>query len=89
MVALGTSFTLVTSALLTYQPRTYPARFPLFAQHRIRIHPLTALAKTSIHYRPEAQVAADHLSLDIKLNSAWLETEHKLPVTPCPARGDL
>jgi hypothetical protein len=50
----------------------------------------TVLTKTAVHYSPEARVAADHLLLVTELNSAWLETEHKLPVTPCPARrGDL
>jgi endonuclease/exonuclease/phosphatase family metal-dependent hydrolase len=45
------------------QPRTYPARFPLFALDRIRVHPRSALTAIAVYNSPAARVASDHLPL--------------------------
>ena len=44
-------------------PRTYPARFPLFALDRIWVHPRAALTTIGIHDSPTARIASDHLPL--------------------------
>jgi endonuclease/exonuclease/phosphatase family metal-dependent hydrolase len=49
------------------QPRTYPARFPLFALDRIWVHPRSALTAISVHNSPAARVASDHLPLVAEL----------------------
>jgi endonuclease/exonuclease/phosphatase family metal-dependent hydrolase len=51
------------------QPRTYPARFPLFALDRIWVHPRSALMELSVHNSPMARVASDHLPLVAELAS--------------------
>ena len=49
------------------QPRTYPARFPLFALDRIWVHPRSALTAIAVHNSPAARVASDHLPLVAEL----------------------
>jgi endonuclease/exonuclease/phosphatase family metal-dependent hydrolase len=49
------------------QPRTYPARFPLFALDRIWVHPRSALTAIAVHDSPAARVASDHLPLVAEL----------------------
>jgi endonuclease/exonuclease/phosphatase family metal-dependent hydrolase len=64
------------------QPHTCPARFPLLALDRIRVHPRNALTGIAVHDSPEARVASDHLPLMAALTSEWLET----PGTNCGNR---
>jgi endonuclease/exonuclease/phosphatase family metal-dependent hydrolase len=47
----------------TPHPRTYPARFPLFALDRIWVRPCTALTSIGIHDSPASRIASDHLPL--------------------------
>lgn len=56
------------------QPRTYPARFPLFALDRIWVHPRRALTDIAVHGSPAARVASDHLPLVATLTRAPLGT---------------
>jgi endonuclease/exonuclease/phosphatase family metal-dependent hydrolase len=58
----------------TPQPRTYPARFPLFALDRIWVHPRMALTDIAVHGSPAARIASDHLPLVATLTSESLET---------------
>jgi endonuclease/exonuclease/phosphatase family metal-dependent hydrolase len=51
----------------TPQPRTYPARFPLFSLDRVWVHPRAALASIEIHNSPLARIASDHLPLKAEL----------------------
>ncbi len=44
-------------------PRTYPARFPLFALDRIWARPDTLLHSIDTHASPLARMASDHLPL--------------------------
>jgi endonuclease/exonuclease/phosphatase family metal-dependent hydrolase len=66
----------------TPQPRTYPARFPLFALDRIWVHPRMALADIAVHASPVARIASDHLPLVATLTSGP-------PETPVTEPGDL
>jgi endonuclease/exonuclease/phosphatase family metal-dependent hydrolase len=50
-------------------PRTYPARFPLFALDRIWVHPRAALSTIGIHDSPATRIASDHLPLKAVLSS--------------------
>ena len=43
------------------QPRTYPARFPLFALDRIWVRPASALVEISAHRSERSRTASDHL----------------------------
>lgn len=45
----------------TAAPRTFPARWPMFALDRIWIRPRAALARLEAHVSPAARVASDHL----------------------------
>lgn len=54
----------------TPEPRTYPARFPLFALDRIWVHPGSALVSINTHDSPAARIASDHLPLEAELDSA-------------------
>ena len=56
----------------TPHPRTYPARFPLFALDRIWVHPRAALTSIGIHDSPAARGASDHLPLKAELTSERL-----------------
>jgi endonuclease/exonuclease/phosphatase family metal-dependent hydrolase len=47
----------------TANPRTYPARFPLFALDRIWARPRTLLRSVETHTSPLARLASDHLPL--------------------------
>lgn len=58
----------------TPQPRTYPARCPLFALDRIWVHPRTALTAIAVHDSPAARIASDHLPLAAELTSEQLGT---------------
>jgi len=49
-------------------PRTYPARFPLFALDRIWVHPRAALNTIGIHNNPATRIASDHLPLKAMLS---------------------
>ena len=44
-------------------PRSFPARWPLFALDRIWVHPRGALQKLVVHNSPLARIASDHLPL--------------------------
>ena len=48
-------------------PRTYPARFPLFALDRIWVSPDTLLLSVKTHRSPLARMASDHLPLKAML----------------------
>jgi len=58
----------------TPAPRTYPARFPLFALDRIWVSPRTALVSIGIHDSPTARAASDHFPLkaDLALDTTRL-----------------
>jgi len=58
----------------TPQPRTYPARFPLFALDRIWVHPRMALMDIAVNDSPAARMASDHLPLVATLTSKPLGT---------------
>lgn len=45
----------------TAAPRTFPARWPVFALDRIWIRPHAALARLEAHVSPASRVASDHL----------------------------
>src|SRR3569833_4033337 len=45
----------------TNAPRTFPARWPVFALDRIWIRPRAALARLEAHVSPAAHIASDHL----------------------------
>lgn len=49
------------------EPRTYPARFPLFSLDRIWVHPGAALVNIETHNSPLARIASDHLPLKAEL----------------------
>lgn len=49
------------------QPRSYPARFPLFALDRIWVHPRSAMQGIAVYNSPVARVASDHLPIMAKL----------------------
>jgi endonuclease/exonuclease/phosphatase family metal-dependent hydrolase len=49
------------------QPRTFPARYPLFALDRIWAQPRGALIATRRHASPAARVASDHLPVTARL----------------------
>lgn len=51
------------------QPRTYPARFPLFALDRIWVHPRNAMTSLAVHDSPLARFASDHLPLMAELTA--------------------
>jgi endonuclease/exonuclease/phosphatase family metal-dependent hydrolase len=66
----------------TPQPRTYPARFPLFALDRIWVQPRMALTDIAVHVSPAARIASDHLPLVATLTGEPFGT-------PVIQRGDL
>lgn len=47
----------------TPSPRTFPARWPLFALDRIWVRPRAALRHLAVHDSPLARLASDHLPL--------------------------
>jgi endonuclease/exonuclease/phosphatase family metal-dependent hydrolase len=49
-------------------PRTFPARYPLFALDRIRVHPGERLARVDVHRSPLARVALGHYPLIAELS---------------------
>ena len=51
-----------------HAPRTYPARFPLFALDRIWVHPKDALLRFEATTTPEARAASDHLPVRAELS---------------------
>jgi endonuclease/exonuclease/phosphatase family metal-dependent hydrolase len=72
----------------TPAPRTYPARFPLFALDRIWVHPRSALIATRIHCTPAARDASDHLPLTAELASdAVRDATRQAPMTACQPKG--
>lgn len=52
----------------TPAPRTWPARFPLFALDRLWARPRTALSRLTRHDSPAARAASDHLPLRAELS---------------------
>jgi len=70
----------------TPQPRTYPARFPLFALDRIWVHPRSAMRRLAVHDSPLARIASDHLPLMAEL--AAVTHEHAgHPVSTAASRN--
>jgi endonuclease/exonuclease/phosphatase family metal-dependent hydrolase len=49
-------------------PRTYPARYLLFALARIWVHPGERLARVDVHRSPLARVASDRYPLVAELS---------------------
>jgi len=52
----------------TPSPRTWPARFPVFALDRLWARPRAALSKLTRHDSPAARAASDHLPLRAELS---------------------
>lgn len=50
-------------------PRTFPARFPLFALDRIWTKPKEALGDVHVHSSPLARIASDHLPVAATLHT--------------------
>ena len=70
------------------QPRTYPARFPLFALDRIWVHPRSALSELAVHNNPLARFASDHLPLVANLKDMPHENaEHRVSTTASRTTG--
>lgn len=69
------------------QPRTYPARFPLFALDRIWVHPRSALTGIAVHHSPAARVASDHLPLMAELASEARPSARSQPPAAAPAKS--
>lgn len=57
----------------TPSPRTFPARWPLFALDRIWVRPRAALRHLEVHDSPLARIASDHLPLKAYLAAEALD----------------
>ncbi len=72
----------------TPQPRTYPARFPLFSLDRIWVHPRTALTNLEIHNSPLARIASDHLPLKAELTDEKFYAQQGNRCSQYPPHGE-
>jgi len=69
------------------QPRTYPARFPLFALDRIWVHPRSAMKNLAVFSSPAARVASDHLPLMAELAITAGHGAQKLTSAAAPSQS--
>lgn len=58
----------------TPSPRTFPARWPMFALDRIWVRPRAALQRLEVHDTPLARLASDHLPLKAQLATEALDS---------------
>jgi endonuclease/exonuclease/phosphatase family metal-dependent hydrolase len=63
-------------------PRTFPARFPLFALDRIWVHPQEALVCFDAKITAEARVASDHLPVRAELSLTRAASAKVAPQEP-------